>query len=181
MSAEARETGAQKGRKAAMRAAMALVAFLALAAFVFVLSPAARYDWARAVHVIAIISWMAGMLYLPRLFVYHCDAEPGSVQAQTFVVMERRLLKVIMLPAMLVSWAFGLWLAWAGSFWLAPWFVLKMVAVLAMTAAHGYLARSARHFAEGTNTRSAGHWRMVNEVPTLAMIAAVILVIVKPL
>lgn len=174
------EISEAKGRKAAMRALMALAVFLGLAAFIFVLSPPARYDWAKAIHVVAVISWMAGMLYLPRLFVYHCDAEPGSVQADTFVVMERRLLKVIMLPAMIVSWAVGLWLAWTGAFFLEIWFIGKLVAVLIMSWAHGYLAKSARLFAEGRNDKPARHWRIVNEVPTIAMIAAVILVIVKP-
>lgn len=174
------ETSAGKGRKAAIRAGMALAGFLALGAFVFLLSPQARYDWARAIHVIAVISWMAGLLYLPRLFVYHCDAEPGSAQDRTFAVMERRLLKVIMLPAMLVSWIVGVWLAWAGGFLMAGWFIAKLVAVLIMTGAHGYLGKSAKLFAAGRNEKSARHWRIVNEVPTLTMIAAVIFVIVKP-
>lgn len=174
------ETSAGKGRKAAVRAAMALLVFLALGAFVFLLSSQARYDWAKAIHVIAVISWMAGLLYLPRLFVYHCDAEPGSTQDRTFAVMERRLLKVIMLPAMLVSWIVGLWLAWAAGYFTSGWFIAKLVAVLIMTGAHGYLGRAAKLFAAGRNEKPARHWRIVNEVPTLAMIAAVIFVIVKP-
>ncbi len=174
------ETSQSKGRKAATRAAMALVAFAAIMAGVFVLSPAARYDWVKAIHVIAVMSWMAGMLYLPRLFVYHCDAEPGSDKAETFVVMERRLLKVIMAPAMLVSWGLGLWLAWASGAFVQVWFLLKLVAVLVMTGAHGHLSKAAKAFAAGQNTRSARYWRVFNEVPTVAMIAAVILVIVKP-
>lgn len=180
MAEPGREISEAKGRKASMRALTALVVFLALAAFVFLLSPPARYDWAKAIHVIAVISWMAGMLYLPRLFVYHCDAEPGSVQAETFVVMERRLLKVIMLPAMIVAWVAGLWLAWAAAFFVEFWFIGKLIAVLVMSWAHGYLAKSARLFAEGRNEKPARHWRIVNEVPTIAMIAAVVLVIVKP-
>ena len=163
-----------------MRAAVALAAFLALAGLAFLLSPGARYDWAKAIHVVAVISWMAGMLYLPRLFVYHCDAEPGSVQDRTFAIMERRLLKVIMTPAMLVSWALGLWLAWEAGHLASGWFIGKLVAVLVLTGAHGYLARSARAFAEGRNEKPARHWRIVNEVPALAMVAAVIFVVVKP-
>ena len=174
------EISAGKGRKAGMRAAAALAVFLALGALIFLLSPGARYDWIKAVHVIAVISWMAGMLYLPRLFVYHCDAEPGSVQDRTFAVMERRLLKVIMTPAMLVSWVLGLWLAWEAGHLTSGWFIAKLAAVLVLTGAHGYLAASARAFADGRNEKSARHWRIVNEVPTLAMVAAVILVIVKP-
>jgi len=175
-----RETGAGKGRKAAIRAAMALIAFAALMVFIFVLSPAARYDWATAIHVIAVISWMAGMLYLPRLFVYHCDAAPGSVQAQTFVVMEQRLLKVIMAPAMAVTWIVGLWLAWESRAFTQAWFLIKFAAVIVMSAMHGHLVASARAFAEDRNTRPARYWRMVNEVPTVAMIVAVVMVIVKP-
>lgn len=178
--AEDRETGQAKGKRAAMRAVMALVAFVLLALFIFVLSPSARYDWAKAIHVIAVISWMAGMLYLPRLFVYHSDAEPGSDKAETFVVMERRLLKIIMLPAMLISWALGLWLAWASGAFTQGWFLAKLVAVIVMTGAHGHLSKAAKAFAAGSNEKSARHWRLMNEVPTIAMIAAVILVIVKP-
>lgn len=174
------ETSADKGRKSALRAAVTLAAFLVIGAFVFLLSPQARYDWAKAIHVIAVISWMAGMLYLPRLFVYHCDAAPGSDKDKTFIVMERRLLKVIMLPAMLTSWGVGLWLAWYAGYLSSGWFLAKLLAVLVLTGAHGYLSKSARAFAEGRNEKSARHWRIVNEVPTLAMIAAVIFVIVKP-
>ncbi|MEL6920208.1 MAG: CopD family protein [Pseudomonadota bacterium] len=126
------------------------------------------------------IAWMAGMLYLPRLFVYHAGAEAGSEIAETFKVMERRLLKVIMNPAMIISWVLGLWLAWAGGHFSEVWFWLKFVAVIGMTAAHGSLAKSVRLFAEDRNVRTARQWRLLNEVPTLLMFAAVVLVIVKP-
>ncbi len=138
------------------------------------------YLWAKAVHVIAIIAWMAGMLYLPRLFVYHCDAPKGSPQSETFKVMERRLLKVIINPAMLVAWALGLWLAWSGGFFSAHWFHGKLALVLAMSGVHGYFAGAVRKFAEDRNTVSARTWRLLNEVPTVLMIGIVLLVILKP-
>lgn len=164
----------------AARAALALgitAAALALSILVF---GRAAYDWIKAFHVIAVISWMAGMLYLPRLFIYHCDAEKGSVQSETFKVMERRLLQVIINPAMIISWALGLWLAWASGFYKAGWFYGKLLAVLALSAAHGYFSAAVRAFAEDRNEKPARHWRLVNEIPTVLMIAIVILVVVKP-
>jgi putative membrane protein len=138
------------------------------------------YLWLKAFHVIAVISWMAGMLYLPRLFVYHSEVAPDSAQAQTFKVMERRLLRVIINPAMMVSWGLGLWLAWDGAHFRSGWLHAKLAAVLALSALHGYLSAATRAFAEDRNTRSSRHWRMVNEIPTVLMIVIVILVIVKP-
>ena len=138
------------------------------------------YHWIKALHVIAIISWMAGMLYLPRLFIYHCDAEKGSVQSETFKVMEQRLLRIIINPAMIISWVAGLWLAWQASFYNQGWFLAKFALVLALSAAHGYFSSAVRAFAEDRNDKSPRHWRLVNEVPTVLMIAIVILVIVKP-
>ncbi|MBX3596567.1 MAG: protoporphyrinogen oxidase HemJ [Rhizobiaceae bacterium] len=138
------------------------------------------YLWAKAIHVIAIIAWMAGMLYLPRLFVYHADAEKGSVQSETFKVMERRLLHGIINPAMIVAWAFGLWLAWKGFGFMGGWLHAKIAAVLVLSGVHGYLSGAVRRFANDENIKPARHWRIVNEVPTVLMIAIVILVIVKP-
>jgi putative membrane protein len=134
----------------------------------------------KTIHVLAIISWMAGLLYLPRLFVYHADAPRGSELSETFKVMERRLLKAIMTPAMIVAWLAGLWLAYDGGYFSAGWFHAKLACVLALSAAHGYLASAVRAFAEDRNDKLSRHWRIVNEVPTLLMIAIVILVIVKP-
>jgi putative membrane protein len=138
------------------------------------------YDWGKALHVVAIISWMAGMLYLPRLFIYHCDAEKGSKQSETFKVMEGRLLRIIINPAMAIAWISGLWLAWTAGFWMQGWFLGKFALVILMSAAHGYLAGAVRAFADDRNEKPARHWRLVNEVPTLLMIGIVILVIVKP-
>lgn len=138
------------------------------------------YLWIKALHVIAIIAWMAGMLYLPRLFVYHCAAERGSVQSETFKVMERRLLKAIINPAMITSWVLGLVLVWQGGWITSGWLLAKLALVLALSAVHGVLARHVKEFAADENERSARYFRVLNEVPTLLMIGIVILVIVKP-
>lgn len=164
----------------AVRAGVALALTAAATLLAVVLLGDGAYLWIKAAHVIAVISWMAGMLYLPRLFVYHCEAAPGSAQSETFKVMERRLLRVIINPAMVLSWVFGLWLTYSGGFWTAGWFHAKLALVFALAAAHGYLARAVRAFGEDRNTKPARHWRIVNEVPTLLMVGIVILVIVKP-
>jgi putative membrane protein len=138
------------------------------------------YDWIKALHVIAVISWMAGMLYLPRLFVYHCDAEPGSKQSETFKVMERRLLKAIINPAMILAWLLGLYLAWANHWFSAGWLHVKLLLVIVLSGIHGFFARCVRDFAADKNSRSQKFYRIINEVPTLLMIGIVILVVVKP-
>src|SRR3954447_6403226 len=138
------------------------------------------YEWIKALHVIAIIAWMAGMLYLPRLFVYHCEAKSGSRQSETFKVMERRLLKAIINPAMAVTWVAGLYLAWAGHFLTAGWFHGKLLLVLLLSGVHGFFSRCVKDFAADRNRRSQKFYRIVNEVPTGLMIGIVILVIVKP-
>ena len=136
--------------------------------------------WIKAVHVVAVISWMAGQLYLPRLMVYHVDAAPGSVQSETFKVMERRLLKAIMTPAMLVAWITGLWLAHHQFGFRGGWLHAKLLMVLLLTVAHGTQALWVKQFAADANTRSAKFYRLANEVPTVLMLAIVVLVIVKP-
>jgi len=138
------------------------------------------YRWLLAFHVIAIIAWMAGMLYLPRLFVYHCEAEPGSRQSETFKVMERRLLRAIIDPAMVVSWVLGLWLAWQGGWFASGWLQAKILLVLLMSGVHGFLSRCVREFATDQNHRSAKFYRIINEVPTILLIGIVILAVVKP-
>ena len=138
------------------------------------------YLWIKAFHVVAVIAWMAGMLYLPRLFVYHCEAPKGSPQSETFKVMERRLLKAIINPAMIVTWVLGLILAWQGDWFSFGWLHAKLALVLGLSALHGFFARWVRVFAEDRNTRPAKFYRIVNEVPTVLMIGIVILVIVKP-
>jgi len=138
------------------------------------------YPWLKALHVIAIIAWMAGMLYLPRLFVYHCAAPAGSAQSETFKVMERRLLKAIINPAMVASWLLGLWLVWRSGYYVSGWFQTKFVLVLAMSGLHGFLSRCVRDFAADRNQRSAKFYRIINEIPTLLLIGIVILAVVKP-
>ncbi|MDN2567391.1 protoporphyrinogen oxidase HemJ [Aquibium sp. A9E412] len=154
--------------------------FVVLVAGLFAWNPEGLYLWAKAVHVIAVIAWMAAMLYLPRLFVYHAEIGPGTPQAETFKVMERRLLRSIANPAMIVTWVIGLWLAWRGFGLMAGWLHAKIALVLVLSFVHGYFSRAVRHFAEDRNRRPARHWRMINEVPTVLMIAIVILVVVKP-
>ena len=138
-------------------------------------------EWVKALHVISVIAWMAGMLYLPRLFVYHAVAEIGSDKAETFKVMERRLLRGIMTPAMVASWVFGLWMIFAGLVDpTAPWLHLKLAMVLLLSACHGILAKYTRLFAQDKNTKPQKFFRILNEVPTVLMIVIVIAVIVKP-
>jgi putative membrane protein len=138
------------------------------------------YEWIKALHVIAVIAWMAGMLYLPRLFVYHCDAETGSKQSETFKLMERRLLKVIINPAMIVTWLAGLYLAWTGHFFSAGWLHAKLLLVILLSAVHGFFAHWVKDFAADRNTKSTKFYRIINEIPTVLMIGIVILVVVKP-
>jgi protoporphyrinogen IX oxidase len=138
------------------------------------------YEWIKALHVIAVISWMAGMLYLPRLFVYHCDAEHGSKQSETFKVMERRLLRAIINPAMIVTWLTGLYLVWVGHWYSAPWLHAKFLLVLILSGVHGFFARCVKDFAADRNSLSQKFYRLINEIPTVLMILIVICVIVKP-
>lgn len=142
------------------------------------------YAWLKALHVISVIAWMAGIFYLPRLYVYHAEqAKPGSELSETLKVMERRLLKAIMNPAMIASWLFGLLIIAAlGLDWLAgsAWLHAKLALVVAMTVFHMACARWRRAFAEDANTRPGRYYRMMNELPTLLMVAIVILAIVEP-
>ncbi len=163
-----------------VRAVSALLVLVVLVVGLFLIEPGAAYSWIKALHVIAVIAWMAGMLYLPRLFVYHADSEAGSDKSETFKVMERRLLRAIINPAMIVTWAAGLWLGWYGFAFQAGWLHAKLLLVLILSGFHGYLSASVRRFADDRNEKSARHWRIVNEVPTLLMVAIVVLVIVKP-
>lgn len=138
------------------------------------------YLWVQSLHVLAIIAWMAGMLYLPRLFVYHAEVGPGTPQAEIFKVMERRLLRFIINPAMIVVWLTGPWLAYESGYWRAGWLHGKVTLVILMSACHGVLAASTRRFANDANTRSPRYFRILNEVPTVLLIGIVVLVIVKP-
>ena len=138
------------------------------------------YLWLKAGHIVAVIAWLAGLLYLPRLFVYHCDAAPGSLASETFKVMERRLLRAIMNPAMIATWAFGLGLMVLTEAWNSGWFHAKLALVVVLTGAHMAMAGWRRAFAEDRNVRTSLFYRVANEVPTVGMIVIVILVVVKP-
>src|ERR671917_566282 len=131
------------------------------------------YLWIKAFHVIAIIAWMAGMLYLPRLFVYHSETPKGSIQSETFKIMERRLLKAIINPAMIAAWVLGLVLVWQGGWIASGWLHAKVALVLGLSAVHGMLAKEVKVFAADRNTRPARYFRILNEVPTLLMVGIV--------
>jgi putative membrane protein len=140
------------------------------------------YEWFKALHVISVMAWIAGMLYLPRLYVYHADAEPGSDKSETFKIMERRLLRAITNPAMVSSFLFGgLMLATPDAIdWSMGWIWVKLAMIVAMLAIHGLLARWRRDFEADRNIRPAKFYRMWNEAPTIPLIVIVIMVIVKP-
>ena len=138
------------------------------------------YPWLLALHLIAVISWMAGLLYLPRLFVYHAQAAPGSAQSETFKTMEQRLFRYIMTPARGATWIFGIGLVLLGHWFIAGWFLAKFVLVLAMTIMHGLMGAWSNEFRYDRNTKTQKFFRIANEIPTLLMIAIVILATVKP-
>jgi protoporphyrinogen IX oxidase len=136
--------------------------------------------WLKVVHILAVISWMAGMLYLPRLFVYHAESPQDSPQARTFMVMERKLMRAIMLPAMLVTWVTGIALALEGGFFTAGWLHAKLALVIGLSAIHGYFARLRKDFQQERNRHGSGFYRIVNEVPAVLMVGIVVLVVFKP-
>ena len=137
------------------------------------------FQWIKVLHIVSVMAWMAALLYLPRLFVYHSTAPIGSEPSETFKIMERRLARAIMTPAMLASWLFGVWLVILAGWWSAPWLHAKLFFVVAMTVVHGFLMRHTRGFAEDKRVYSSRFWRILNEIPTILMILVVILVVVK--
>lgn len=140
-----------------------------------------NYEWLRALHIIAIISWMAGMLYLPRLYVYHADSEVGSEQSETFKIMERRLLKFIINPAMIAAFIFGLLMLYAVPALLQEgWMHVKLTAIFLMFGAHGVLAKHRKSFERDERKKSAKYYRILNEVPTVLMVIIVIAAVVQP-
>lgn len=142
-----------------------------------------HYLWIKALHVIAVIAWMAGMLYLPRLFVYHASAPKGGELSETLKIMERRLLRFIINPAMIATFLFGglmLWSNWDGLMMGAGWMHAKLLFVFLLSGVHGMLAGARKKFARDENIRPAKYYRILNEVPTVLMIGIVIFVIVKP-
>jgi putative membrane protein len=138
------------------------------------------YAWIKAFHIIAVIAWMAGMLYLPRLFVYHAAAKPGSEQSETFKAMERRLLNFIMTPAMAVAWILGIVLVLQGQWMIATWFLIKFVLVIAMSMMHGLFSHWVVEFSFDRNRHTQKFFRIVNEIPTVLLILIVLLAVLKP-
>jgi protoporphyrinogen IX oxidase len=136
--------------------------------------------WVKALHIISVIAWMAGMLYLPRLFVYHAEAARGSEASETFKIMERRLLKAVINPAMILVFLTGFILVYLTGDWRDGWWQAKFVLVLGLAGLHGYFARWMRTFAEDANKRPARFYRILNEAPTILMIIVVVLAVVKP-
>jgi protoporphyrinogen IX oxidase len=143
---------------------------------------ATLYPWTKALHIIAVIAWMAAMLYLPRLYVYHCEAAPGTETSERFKIMERRLYKQILMPAMIATFILGIILALTPGLvdWHRGWFHVKLVAVLLLAAFHGAMGKWRRDFLNDRNTKSQRFFRIANEVPTLLMVLAVIMVVVQP-
>jgi putative membrane protein len=138
------------------------------------------YGVVKALHIISVVAWMAGMLYLPRLFVYHSQLPERAEARAIFETMERRLLKAIMLPAMLATWGFGIWVATLAGVWSQGWLHVKLTLVLVLSGLHGFLAGEARRLAQGGTARATRFYRIINEVPTLILIAVVFLVVLKP-
>lgn len=140
------------------------------------------FIWMKAFHIIAVISWMAGLLYLPRLFIYHCEAEPGSEKSETFKIMERRLFRAIMNPARIVALVLGILMAieLSPDIWVELWFQVKLVCLVILMGIHDMMGKWRKAFETDTNTKSPKFFRIVNEVPTVLMIIIVIMVIVRP-
>ncbi|MBX9457008.1 MAG: protoporphyrinogen oxidase HemJ [Rhizobium sp.] len=167
------------GARSGLRAGIAIAAFCTGAAAIYVFSGDA-YLWFKALHIIAVIAWMAGLLYLPRLFIYHHDKMPGSETSETFKTMESRLYRFIMNPAMMIAWLFGLFIAWQGQWFSSGWLHLKLVALVALTLAHVYFGRAVRAFGRDERPLTSGRWRLLNEVPAALMIVIVIMAVLKP-
>lgn len=147
----------------------------------FINNIASYYDWIKAIHLIAVISWMVGLLYLPRIYVYHTKTAIGSEMDLTFQVMEHKLMKIIMNPAMIITYISGLIIAYIYGFAaLGVWFHIKMTSVLSLTIIHAFLSKWRKSFAKGKNRHSENFYRIFNEVPTIFMMIAIIMVIVKP-
>jgi putative membrane protein len=140
------------------------------------------YEWVKALHIISVVAWMAGMMYLPRLFVYHAESAVGSEKSETFKVMERRLYRGIVTPAMLATWLFGLWLAFGFGVvdWSMGWMWIKAVMVIALSGVHGWYGSMLRRFRDDRNTRSHKFFRAINEIPFVIAIVIIVAVVVKP-
>ena len=168
------------GSKAWIRAAIALCVFVIVIALVVILDPDNIYLWIKSFHVIAVIAWMAGLLYLPRLFIYHFETGAGSESSELFKVMEGRLFRIIMNPAMMLAWVLGLYLAWSAFGFQDGWLHVKLLAVVLLTGVHVYLGRACRAFLRDERPKSQRHWRIMNEAPAALMIVIVLMVVLKP-
>ncbi|MBL0374151.1 protoporphyrinogen oxidase HemJ [Rhizobium sp. KVB221] len=168
------------GSRAWLRATVALIVFGVICAAVLYADADRAYLWAKALHIIAVIAWMAGLLYLPRLFIYHFDTEPGSTTSELFKVMEKRLLRIIMNPAMVIAWCFGLYLAWSAFEFKGGWLHIKLLAVVLLSAVHMHYASAVRAFGRDERPRTQRYWRIMNEAPALLMIVIVLMVVLKP-
>jgi protoporphyrinogen IX oxidase len=138
------------------------------------------YEWVKAAHIISVIAWMAALLYLPRLMVYHADTEAGSQQSETFKIMEKRLLRAIMTPSMIAAWIFGLWLMHLTGAWLSGWFHAKLLLVVLLSAFHGFCAVWVKEFSRDERKRKPRFFRFINELPAVIMVGVVVLAVVKP-
>lgn len=143
---------------------------------------ATLYPWTKAFHIIAMVAWMAGLFYLPRLYVYHCALQRGSAESERFKVMEHRLLKQIMNPAMIATWGFGILLVLTPGLvdWSAGWWHIKLAAVLLMSGFHGAMSKWRRLFMEDRNSKTQRFYRIANEVPTFLLVVIVIMIVVRP-
>ncbi|MDB5523493.1 MAG: hypothetical protein JWM58_1256 [Rhizobium sp.] len=168
------------GSKAWVRAGTTLSVFVIVIALVVILDPDNLFLWIKAFHIIAVIAWMAGLLYLPRLFIYHFETRPGSESSELFKVMERRLLKIIMNPAMMLTWVLGLYMAWSAFAFQGGWLHAKLLLVVLLTGVHVYYSRAQRAFLRDERPKSQRHWRIMNEAPAVLMIAIVLIVVLKP-
>ena len=140
----------------------------------------AAYPWTKALHIISMVAWMAGMFYLPRLFVYHSERGGPDDVTETFKVMERRLLKGIINPSMIITWVLGLYLAWSAFGFKGGWLHGKLLLVFILSGIHGVLVKHVRNFANDRNVKSPRYFRILNEIPAVLVVGIVILVIVKP-
>ena len=174
------EETTSSGSRAWFRAGITVAVFVMIIVAIVVLDPDNLYLWIKAFHVVAVISWMAGMLYLPRLFVYHFATKAGSETSELFKVMERRLLKIIMGPAMMLTWVLGLYLAWDIFRFQGGWLHVKLLCVVLLTAVHVYYSRAHRAFVRDERPKTQRHWRIMNEAPALLLIVIVLMVVLKP-
>ena len=172
-------SGKDAGSHSGLRAGIAIAVFLAAAAALYAFLDNA-YLWFKALHVMAVITWMAGLFYLPRLFIYHHDKAVGSESSETFKIMEARLYRFIMNPSMMIAWAFGLFIAWEGGWLSSGWLHVKLAAVVLLTAAHVYYGRAMRAFGRDERPLTTRHWRMLNEIPAILMIVIVLMAVLKP-